>query len=145
MANRVLCTNGCCFECDECSSKPGSPVLCQDCIQRRDECWKKHAGEKPNPSPMWKSEDEESQANDGRGTANSRQVAGDHYRLKEGEQHWDRAWRLYGAAPFQYQITKYVERYKDKNGLQDLEKARHFLDKLIELETEKLKKEKEDA
>ena len=29
-------------------------------------------------------------------------------------------------------IIKYVTRYKDKNGLQDLEKARAYLDKLIE-------------
>jgi hypothetical protein len=48
------------------------------------------------------------------------------------EEHWDRAWRL-GWDPFQYQITKYVERWKDKNGVQDLEKARHFLDKYIEV------------
>jgi hypothetical protein len=38
-------------------------------------------------------------------------------------------------------ITKYVERYQDKNGLQDLEKAQHFLQKLIELEGMKPKKE----
>ena len=31
-------------------------------------------------------------------------------------------------------IIKYLCRYKSKNGLQDLEKARHFIDILIELE-----------
>lgn len=29
-------------------------------------------------------------------------------------------------------MTKYVSRWRRKNGLQDLEKARHFLEKLIE-------------
>lgn len=32
-------------------------------------------------------------------------------------------------------IIKYVSRYKAKNGVEDLEKARHFLDMLIEFET----------
>ena len=31
-------------------------------------------------------------------------------------------------------VIKYVTRYKDKNGLQDLQKARHYIDMLIELE-----------
>jgi 5-methylcytosine-specific restriction endonuclease McrA len=30
-------------------------------------------------------------------------------------------------------IIKYVTRYKEKNGMRDLEKARHYLDKLIEV------------
>jgi hypothetical protein len=34
---------------------------------------------------------------------------------------------------FQGQITKYIMRWKLKNGLQDLEKAHHFLEKYIEL------------
>ena len=32
-------------------------------------------------------------------------------------------------------IIKYVSRWKSKNGIQDLKKARHFLDILIEQET----------
>lgn len=65
--------------------------------------------------------------------ANGVQIGGDHYH-RGGEQHWDRMWRLYGRGYFVGCITKYVERYHLKNGIQDLEKARHFLDKLIELE-----------
>lgn len=65
---------------------------------------------------------------------NDTQVGGNHYREIPGEQHWDRIWRKYGRGYFVGQITKYVERYHLKNGLQDLEKARHFLDKLITLE-----------
>jgi hypothetical protein len=68
--------------------------------------------------------------------ANERQVGGTHYKTG-GEEHWDRVHRL-GLDYFQGQITKYVERWKLKNGIQDLEKARHFLDKYIELEKGKL-------
>lgn len=61
---------------------------------------------------------------------NDRQVGGNHYATKI--QHWD-----YVVANdlgyFEGQITKYVTRWKKKNGLEDLEKARHFLDKLIEV------------
>jgi len=35
-------------------------------------------------------------------------------------------------------VIKYVTRYKDKNGLQDLQKARHYVDMLIEIEEGKL-------
>lgn len=64
-------------------------------------------------------------------SANNRQVGGDHYKTG-GEEHWDRVARL-GLDYFQGQITKYVERWKKKGGVQDLHKARHFLDKYIEL------------
>ena len=64
--------------------------------------------------------------------ANEKQVGGLHY--VSSIQHWD-----YVAANnldyFQGQITKYVARWKNKNGLQDLEKAKHFLEKYIELNT----------
>ncbi len=63
--------------------------------------------------------------------SNSRQVGGTHYKTG-GEEHWDRVARL-GLDYFQGQITKYVERWKKKNGIQDLEKAKHFLEKYIEL------------
>ena len=36
-------------------------------------------------------------------------------------------------------IIKYVSRYKDKNGLEDLKKAKHYLEFLIE-EVEKVEK-----
>lgn len=70
-------------------------------------------------------------------SANSRQEGGTHYRTADGKpQHWDLA-IMYGWDPFQYQITKYVMRWKDKHDtpakkLEDLKKARHFLDKYIE-------------
>lgn len=67
--------------------------------------------------------------------ANEWQVGGQHYRKATGKcphckgeiQHWD----LYAEQPYLVgQITKYVTR--QKNGLQDVEKAMHFLQKLAE-------------
>jgi len=63
--------------------------------------------------------------------ANDRQVAGKHY----GEvryQHWDIV-EEHNLDYFQGQITKYVMRWKHKNGIEDLRKAQHFLEKYIEL------------
>ena len=62
--------------------------------------------------------------------ANKRQVGGKHYQTEI--QHWDWVWAN-NLDYFQGQITKYVCRWKEKGGLVDLEKARHFLDKYIEL------------
>lgn len=36
-------------------------------------------------------------------------------------------------------VVKYVVRYKHKNGLQDLYKCKQYLDKLIEVEEQKIK------
>ena len=65
-------------------------------------------------------------------SANERQVAGNHYRTEHGLQHWDLV-HMFGWDYFQGQITKYLMRWKKKNGIEDLKKARHFLDKYIEL------------
>jgi hypothetical protein len=66
--------------------------------------------------------------------ANERQVGGKHY--KGGIEHWD--YILANDIPYiEAQIIKYVERHTKKNGIQDLEKAQHFLEKLIEVEAEK--------
>lgn len=69
-------------------------------------------------------------------SANDRQVGGSHYRTN-GEQHWDRQYRMFGPGYFIGCITAYVERYQGKNGLEDLRKAHHFIEKLIELESKK--------
>jgi hypothetical protein len=63
--------------------------------------------------------------------ANQRQVAGTHYR-SGGLQHWDIV-SLMRLDYFQAQITKYVMRWKSKNGVQDLQKAQHFIEKYIEV------------
>lgn len=68
--------------------------------------------------------------------ANDHQVGGEHY-LKYGDlQPWD-TWMRWRLNPFQATILHYVVRYRDKGGIQDLEKAKHFLDKLIEIEKAK--------
>lgn len=69
-------------------------------------------------------------------TANETQIGGDHYMAK-AIQPWD-----FIAANkigyFEGNIVKYVSRWRDKGGINDLRKARHYLDKLIELEDNEL-------
>ena len=63
--------------------------------------------------------------------ANKTQVGGAHY--KAPVQHWD--FVLMHAMPYmEAQIFKYVLRWRKKNGVEDLRKARHFINKLIEWE-----------
>ena len=64
--------------------------------------------------------------------ANKTQVGGTHYQAGDKPQHWDIV-AMHDLDYFQGQITKYVMRWKKKNGIQDLEKAAHFLQKYIEL------------
>lgn len=45
-----------------------------------------------------------------------------------------------GLDACQHTIIKYVSRFRQKNGIEDLEKAKHCLDLLIEFEKERLAK-----
>lgn len=66
--------------------------------------------------------------------ANEKQIGGDHY-TRQKIQHWD--YIIANEIPYmEAQIIKYLSRWRAKNGMQDLLKARHFLDKLIEVEHE---------
>ena len=70
------------------------------------------------------------------GKANDVQFGGDHYQIPI--QPWDyiianNIGYLEGTA------IKYLSRWKRKNGLQDLYKAKHFIEKLIEVEEAKAK------
>jgi hypothetical protein len=66
--------------------------------------------------------------------ADQQQVGGSHYKKAGPEfQHWNLV-LLHGWDYFQAQVIKSVMRYKDKGGVQDLEKARHFIDKMIDTE-----------
>ena len=56
-------------------------------------------------------------------------------RQEGGSQHWDYCWERQFDL-YQYCITKYVERWKRKNGVNDLIKAKHYLEKYIELVNE---------
>ena len=62
------------------------------------------------------------------------------------EQHGGEHYKRYAIQPTEYivknklgfcegNVVKYVTRYKDKGGIEDLKKARHYIDMLIELET----------
>jgi len=64
---------------------------------------------------------------------NERQVAGDHYKNSE-IQPWDYI-HSQGLNFLAGNVVKYVSRYKKKNGIEDLQKALHYLEKLIEVET----------
>lgn len=65
-------------------------------------------------------------------TANQKQIAGDHY--KTSYQHWDMLVTFgFKAEYFIGQFTKYLSRWHKKNGIRDIRKGQHFLEKLIEL------------
>lgn len=64
--------------------------------------------------------------------ANKRQVGGDHY-LTQPIQLWDYIHKN-GIGFLAGSAIKYLSRYQQKDGVQDLEKAKHFLEKLIEEE-----------
>ncbi len=70
--------------------------------------------------------------------ANEKQVGGEHYKSHGSAdlQHWDMVVH-FRLDYFQGQITKYVMRWRDKGGIADLEKAKHFLEKYIEVESKK--------
>lgn len=66
--------------------------------------------------------------------ANKIQVGGTHYSKRGKLQHWD----IVDRNNFGYfigNITKYLFRWRDKNGAQDLRKACHYLAKYIEIAT----------
>lgn len=62
--------------------------------------------------------------------ANGKQVGGDHYRTQF--QHWDFVESI-GMGYLEGCATKYLDRYKSKNGDLDLEKAGHYVEKVLEL------------
>jgi hypothetical protein len=66
-------------------------------------------------------------------SANEIQVAGSHYKT-QAIQPWDYV-AANGLGFFEGNVVKYVTRWRDKGGVEDLRKARHYIDKLIELET----------
>ncbi len=69
-------------------------------------------------------------------SANDKQISGDHYKKYGDMQPWDvvTSWNmgyLDGTA------LKYLARWRDKGGIDDLKKAIHFIEKLIETEQSK--------
>lgn len=68
-------------------------------------------------------------------SANSTQIGGEHYTSK-AVQPWEamEAWMTYEqfAGFLRGNAIKYLARCDDKGGVDDLRKARHYIDKLIE-------------
>jgi len=62
--------------------------------------------------------------------ANEQQVGGAHYAVK-AIQPWDFIISN-NIGYLEGNIIKYISRWKDKNGIEDLKKAQHYLQKLIE-------------
>lgn len=63
--------------------------------------------------------------------ANSQQVGGSHYKDK-AIQPWDYI-ASNGLGYLEGNVVKYVSRWREKGGLEDLKKAQHYLTKLIEV------------
>lgn len=67
--------------------------------------------------------------------ANDFQVGGTHYKDKP-IQPWDYI-AANGIGYFEGCAIKYLTRWREKGGVQDLLKAQHFISKLVEIETKK--------
>lgn len=62
--------------------------------------------------------------------ANKTQIGGEHY--QQAIQPWD--YIVSNGIPYlEGNVIKYVSRYKQKGGVEDLKKAQHYLQKLIEV------------
>lgn len=72
--------------------------------------------------------------------ANARQEGGTHYKQFKHET-WD-VILDWGLGYLDGNAVKYLSRWRHKNGIEDLKKARHYIDKLIE--TEQAKKNTDD-
>lgn len=67
--------------------------------------------------------------------ASETQVGGDHYQSKDVQpwtamQSWMTAEEFEGF--LRGNVIKYIARYKDKDGVKDVLKARHYLERLLE-------------
>jgi len=69
-------------------------------------------------------------------SANEKQEGGNHYKKYGDLQPWDVVikWNL---GYLEGTALKYIARWRDKNGIEDIKKAIHFLEKLVETEQEK--------
>ena len=65
-------------------------------------------------------------------SANDIQIQGDHYKRHKFET-WD-VIHDWGLGYFDGNAVKYLSRWRNKGGVQDLHKAKHYIEKLIELQ-----------
>lgn len=66
-------------------------------------------------------------------SASDRQVGGEHYKPKKknGVGHWDYC-SIINVPYLESAATKYITRWRNKNGVQDLEKAAHYIEKRVD-------------
>lgn len=67
-------------------------------------------------------------------SANEYMVGGNHYK-KLNYETWD-VINDWGLGYFDGNAVKYLSRWRNKGGVDDLRKAKHYIEKLIELETQ---------
>lgn len=83
----------------------------------------------------WELEELEDDSIGNRNDASSRQIGGAHY--QKGVEPWDAMKAWLSDEEFEGylrgNVIKYIARYKDKNGMEDLLKCEHYLQKLIEV------------
>lgn len=65
--------------------------------------------------------------------ANDTQVGGNHYKQFKGMEPWD-VITFWGLGYLDGTAVKYLARWRHKNGLEDLKKAAHYIQKQIEVE-----------
>lgn len=117
-----------------------NPIRCEIDSQRTD---RRHVGDHVSGNTWWVNADRLDQPRPSGLTsvtlepvAQDSQVGGDHYR-KFKIQPWD-IWAEYGLDAFTATVVKYLLRAGHKGSkLEDLKKARHTLDRLIEIEEAK--------
>ena len=119
-------------------------VLCKywnKTIVHRDEFmkrWNERIHSKTNtytPAPQQESHTEETKPIQQEVKATDTQVGGNHYtKLAIQPMQYSMANNL---DALQHAVIKYVTRFRDKNGIEDLEKAKHCIDMLIEFERNK--------
>lgn len=132
------------FEGEKIGNKIELPELCRKwnkTIVHRDEFMKRW-NERNNtvtntttPPAQQEAHTEETKPIQQERKATETQIGGDHY-TKLAIQPMQYSMKN-GLDPLQHTIIKYVTRFRDKNGIEDLEKAKHCIDMLIEFETNK--------
>jgi hypothetical protein len=71
-------------------------------------------------------------------SANDHQIGGKHY-AKHSIQPWDYITQN-GLGYLEGNIVKYISRWRDKGGIDDLRKVMHYTEKLIEIATKEERK-----
>ena len=114
--------------------------LCDEC-QTVAHCMKNGCIPKKQPNSVIEVTQEELEEWNKKMTQNAldKQVAGDHYK----DQAIQPVEYIHANAIgyFEGNVIKYVSRWRKKNGIADLEKAKHYIELLIELESRKADKE----